>query len=130
MYDEQCRKLILNVLQFMEKEKNNLGPIIPLHCHMRRAAEALGICEKTLRTIQSEKSSEKECPSGSRPKRLKNVTRDLPQSQKIEIRNALYQMYSKKIPVTLKSLHSYLSDRYLYDGCVESLRKVLLSMGK
>lgn len=97
---------------------------------MKRAAEALGISEKTLRNIKLEKSGEKACPTGSRPKRLKSISSDLSQNQKVEIRNALYQMYSEKIPVTIQSLHRYLSDRYLYDGCVESLRKVLLSIGK
>nr|XP_015840131.1 PREDICTED: uncharacterized protein LOC103314336 [Tribolium castaneum] len=128
MYDKQCRELIKNVVKFMLAEKENLGPVIPVQCYRRRAAEALKIAENTIKNVIKENLGEKEAPQNTRPKKKKK-TEDVCNSVKMDVRQTIYQMIKENTYVTIKGLKQVLEDKRIYQGSWSSLRRLLLSIG-
>jgi transposase len=126
--DSKCRELVFNVLQFMQLEKDNMGPIIPFTSYVKRAADALKISEKSVRRIMDERNGVKEVPTFKRNV-VKCKTEDLPQGKKEDIRTAIYDLYKQHTHITIASLNNVLKEKFLFDGCDTSLRTLLHSMG-
>lgn len=129
MYDEKCRQLIANVLEFMLEERNNLGPVIPVHAYTKRASAALKISEKTLRNIIAEQKGIREVPKATRDKKKKK-SEDVDDNTKVEVRNIIYDMYKQHEFVSIETVKNRLAEKEIYHGSKSSVRALLLSIGK
>ncbi|XP_074028388.1 uncharacterized protein [Leptinotarsa decemlineata] len=92
--NSQIQQFVLNLCKYFERERAHGGPLLPFSSVQERVADALEISQKTVFNI---KQRNKHKPITSFPEksshRIKKKTSDLPEGQKMEVRNTLYDMY-------------------------------------
>ena len=77
---------------------------------LRKVLEALGISYSSVRNIIREKNANVVPKKAGKRKRKNPKTEDLRETQKMDVRHTIYNLYAKKIPVTLKSLKDVLKE--------------------
>lgn len=78
-------EIILNVLDYFTKEKNNFGPLISLQAVHRRVCEATGISETKLKTVIKEKNEPQPQVKENHYSRPHRKSLDLSEGVKFEI---------------------------------------------
>ncbi|KAI4455464.1 transposable element-related [Holotrichia oblita] len=103
----QSQQLILNLLEYFEREKQNDGPLLPLSSVQKRVADALKISLFSVKRIKNRSVQNTVLSSpGKTRHRRKTKTEDLPEGIKMNIRNTLYNMYSQsKFPIIVCERH-------------------------
>ena len=126
----QAQKLLLNVVSFMEKERQNNGSFLPLHDTVGRAAACLGLSKTTIRKYKQ---------SGvlRSPKKLHGRTRicdKLDDFSMSIVRKVVYSFYRESNNPTLKDIatkiRSVLKDSGVdFNFSRETVRKLILRLG-
>ncbi|CAH2102996.1 unnamed protein product [Euphydryas editha] len=134
------RNIILKVVRFFEKEKQNGSPIIPVQRALDRASEATGVSIRTLRNIKNEaKKLRSTTPTpgtsaDTQEVKLNTPKKKKPSGKKLEIddfvicaiRNIVESFYSvkKEIP-TLEKILNVAKTELNFPGQKTTLRKIL-----
>lgn len=90
---KQSKKLVLNLIDYFIKERENEGPLIPLQQVHERVSEALNI---SLRTICRIKHHNNVLTKKRKRIRKKPKTLDVCDGVKMEIREVIYNFYESK----------------------------------
>lgn len=131
--NSRSREMVVKLTEYFERESVNGGPLLPVTQVQNRVAEALGIAQKTIRTILKEKYG----PSGTeenvlrtpKKRRKSKPVTDVDKFDADAIRNHVYSYYSRKEYPTVKKLIITLQEAGLYSGSVTSLITVLKKIG-
>lgn len=165
-YNSQARSIIISVLQYFQKERDNKGPLIDFKKVSERVAAACNISPRTLCRIklqlrnamadeantsnadidvddppndgsvagsnEADVSETNYVPKLCTPKRkkpFKSAVTELDDFQKTAIRNHVLGYYGRKEVPTLRKLRITLRDANLFNGCIQTLSKVLKNIG-
>ncbi|CAH2088633.1 unnamed protein product [Euphydryas editha] len=119
---------------FMKENNNDWCDLTPLSNIRKRTANATGVSERTVTTILKE---EKELPSTSgkfvspmKKRRKKSGKFDLDDFNVNVIRRTIQNYHTdyKEIPTLIK-LRTVLREQIGFDGCLSTLRSILIKMG-
>lgn len=133
----QAKAVVFNVNRYFLDEKANRGPLLPPAKAIARTAQATKLSEKTVRRICSaynqsfNRDPDPQEPTFSSPKR-KNRTApvtDFSDSDKCVVRRTVLGFYERKEIPTVARITEELVDKIGYNGCTNSLRKVLWKIG-
>ena len=113
--NSQAREIILRVLEYFQKEKENKGPLVSVEKVRVRVAAACGISEKSIQRIvkQKEEDGIVSTPGKKRPR--------------LDIVNKMDNYERKELP-TLNKLVVSLGEAGLFSGSRSSLRRILQSL--
>ncbi|KAJ0180898.1 hypothetical protein K1T71_002983 [Dendrolimus kikuchii] len=125
----QTREMVVRLVEYFRKERDNGSPLLPLACVVERVAEALQIGKSTVTRILREKrnlsgSEQLKTPGLVRPRGcpVTDVDYDV-------IRNHIQEYYyARNITLTHQALRDSLYEQGLFKGDVTSLRRVLKRM--
>jgi transposase len=123
----QSEQIILNVLEYFEKEKQNQGSLISVMPPKKRTYFATGISETTLTTIIQCHENKDKIPK--KRKRICSKTKDVDESVQHEIRNVIYDTCAAKEHITLDSLLQKIKQKEIIDIGRTSLHKLIKSIG-
>jgi transposase len=123
----QSEQIILNVLEYFEKEKQNQGSLISVMAPKKRTYFATGISETTLTTIIQRHENKDKIPK--KRKRICSKTKDVDESVQHEIRNVIYDTCAAKEHITLDSLLQKIKQKQIIDIGRTSLLKLIKSIG-
>ncbi|CAH2000306.1 unnamed protein product [Acanthoscelides obtectus] len=105
--DGVARDMVVKLLKYFDREKRNNGPLLPVDAIQERVSHAMGISMRTVSRIfreskENRKPVDQEDQAASKTKkykpREKTKTADLPDAVKMEVKNAIYNMYSESTP--------------------------------
>lgn len=125
----ESQQMVLNVIEYFVKEKENGGPLQSVVSVRQRVAAALKISEATISRIVSRQKN------GTPPKnkitrcRQKSKSEDVCEAVKVEIRNTIYEMHLRKEHITLSTLLAAVRDKKLFNGRRTSLHLLIKSIG-
>ncbi|KAK4880524.1 hypothetical protein RN001_008670 [Aquatica leii] len=92
--NSQSREMVIHLLAYFQKEKENGGPLESVNSVQERVAIALNISKRTVCSIKREKIENPVLSSpGKKRPRIKTKTTDMPETLKMKIRDCLYNMY-------------------------------------
>lgn len=120
-------EMILNLVDYFTKEKNNGGLLRPLLQVHQRVCEAMGVSEATLKRVIKKKDQPQLKENQYNRPHTKSL--DLSEGMKFEIRNTIYDLRKFKQHVTLDSILSKIKQKEVIDIGRTSLHKVLKSIG-
>lgn len=126
--NSQARDIILRVLEYFQKEKENKGPLVSVEKVRVRVAAACGISEKSIQRIvkQKEEDGIVSTPGKKRP-RL-DIVNKMDSFDKDAYRRHIYSYYERKELPTLNKLVVSLGEAGLFSGSRSSLRRILQSL--
>lgn len=137
----QAKEIVYNVNRYFIAEKANRGSLMDVNKVAARTAAATKLSESTVGRICSKlnqackRSAPEEPPvtptfnSPKKRSRSSPVT-DFDQFDKDVLRRTVLNFYARKeIPTLCKIKEQLLKDGIVFDGCLTSLRKVLLKIG-
>ncbi|KAI4467863.1 hypothetical protein MML48_2g00015386 [Holotrichia oblita] len=112
-WNSQSQELVLNVLEYFERKKENGGSTLPVNAVYERVCDALHISRQTVYAIKQRKMRNPilSSPGKKRP-RAKPKTKDLREPSKMEVRNTVY-MY-KEISSTPRPV-VFLDETWIYE---------------
>lgn len=126
----QAQQFVINLLSYFEEEKVNEGPLISITQVRLRVAAALKISSNTVSRI---KKKHRENPILTSPNkkriRQKLKSEDICETQKMEVRDAIYNMHSKRQHITLTTLQNELREKQIIEIGRTSLYGLLKSCG-
>ncbi|KAI4467866.1 hypothetical protein MML48_2g00005411 [Holotrichia oblita] len=124
-WNSQSQELVLNVLEYFEREKENGGPTLPVNAVYERVCDALHISRQTVYAIKQRKMRNPilSSPGKKRP-RAKPKTKDLREPSKMEVRNTVY-MYKERKHVTLHTLKDQLKTKDIVSLSTKSLATLM-----
>ena len=130
----QTREVVANVYRFMRKEAVQGAPI-KLKKVLERVSEATGVSLSSVRRIKSELQSIESgesvsftTPHKERPRISRKATLD--SFNEAVVRRTVNDFYiTDKERPTLKKVHASLTKSISFDGSLNTLRKILLTLG-
>ena len=125
----QAKKVIYNVNRYFLEEKANGAPMLPPSQALTRTAMATKTSERTVRRICSAYNQSLDTEAApKRRKRAAPVT-DFDDFDKCVLRRTVLAFYERKEIPTIYKIKQELSEKIGYNGCEQSLRRVLLKIG-
>lgn len=107
------RRLVLNTLNYFEAEKNNGAPLTSVLGVRQRTSDCLQISLKTIQRIRSLQDTD-EIEKTRKCVRDAKKSSDVPEVIKQEVRNVIYDMYQRKIYITLNTLLEEINLRQIW----------------
>ncbi|XP_076036265.1 uncharacterized protein LOC143022129 [Oratosquilla oratoria] len=129
----QAKEIIYNVNKYFLQEKANRGPLLPPTQALARTAKATNVSKSTVKRILSTCNTDvaPRKPTFSSPKeRIRSApVTDFDDFDKNVLRRCVVGFYERKEIPTLYKIKEELREKISFDGCLHSLRKVLLQSG-
>lgn len=122
------RQLIVNLKDYFRRERDNKGPLLPLHAVNERVANALQISMATVHAVgKMQKAGESNETKKAGPKDKNKCNLD--ESKIGDVRNIIFDMIKNKEQITLKSMNKKLRDKGVFDGSDSSFRHIIQQIG-
>lgn len=123
------RRLLVNALEYFQREKNNGAPVQNVLAVQKRAAECFKISERTVRRVVNMSKTGDISRDYSKNYKCSRST-DVPDAVKTEVRNTIYEMYQKKKHITLDTLlKQVVEEKQIWEFKRVSLWKLVKSLG-
>ena len=129
----QAKEIVYNVLKYFNLEKQNNGPVTDVAKAITRVSEATKISEITICRISKcgkETEHQSESPVFQvKRKRKTNPVTNFDNFNKSVLRRTILNYYERKEIPTLDKVILEMKENIGYNGCKESLRKVIHNIG-
>lgn len=124
------RELLLSVVDYFTRERNNGGPLRSVLAVQQRVADCLDVHVNTVKKVVASRGNDEDM--NKKIKRLRRHSRslDVPEAVKTEVRNVVYWMYAMKIIITMSELlRQVVIEKQIWDFKRTSLWQLVKSLG-
>ncbi|XP_076028786.1 uncharacterized protein LOC143017786 [Oratosquilla oratoria] len=129
----EAKEIIYNVNKYFLREKANRGPLLPPTQALARTAEATNVSKSTVKRIlyicDTDNAPEEPTLSSSKKKNRRPPVTDFNDYDKNVLRRCVLGFYERKEIPTLYNIREELRVKIPFDGCLVSLRKILMRIG-
>lgn len=126
--NSQSQQLVINLIEYFEKEKQNMAPLLSLTSVLQRVADALKIAPKTVSNITKRHAEDPVLRTLNKKRSVKSCI-DIDENIKHEVRNVLYDMCANKQNITITSLQQTLKDKQILNLGRTSMYKIIKDCG-
>jgi transposase len=127
--NSQSQQLVVNLIEYFEKEKENMAPLLPLSSVLQRVADALKIAPRTVSTIKSRHAEDPILRTPNKKRQRVKQCIDIDDNIKHEVRNVLYDMCAKKQNITVTTIYQTLKKQQILNVGRTSVHKIIKECG-